>query len=66
MGKNNKREAIESGIRQMDAEQKELARKRELNDPEIKKDNARPYLIKRIGVALLDFVFMVLFLCRES
>ena len=61
MGKNNKREAIETGIRQMDAEQKELARKRELNDPEIKKDNARPYLIKRIGVALLDFVFMVLF-----
>ena len=55
-----KKEAIKSGIEQMDAEQRRLQEERERERLNKQKDNARPSLIKRIGAGLLDFVFAAL------
>lgn len=60
MSKENKRrrEATEKAIANIpDKEPSHYEKK--LMEEEIKKDNARPSLLKRIGVALLDFVFTI-------
>ena len=55
-----KRKAIQSGIEQMDAEQRRIQADIEREQLAKSKDMARPTLLKRIGAGLLDFVFAAL------
>ena len=55
-----KREAIKSGIEQMDAEQRKIQEERAREQLNKQKDNARPSLLKRIAAGLLDFAFAAL------
>ena len=62
MSKNSqrRREATEKAIANIPNKEPSHYEKK-LMEEEMKKDNARPSLIKRIGVALLDFVFTIAF-----
>ena len=51
-----KREAIISGIEQMDAEQRKIQAERKREELNDKKEKARPPLLKRVGIGLVDLV----------
>lgn len=51
-----RRQATLSGIEQMDAEQRKLQAEQKRNELNDKKERARPPLIKRVGIGLIDFL----------
>ncbi len=55
-----KRQAVEYSIEEMDAQQRKEEQLREKDELRIKKEKARPFLLKRIGAGFVDIVFSLI------
>jgi len=57
----NKKQAVRATLEELDAEAQRQQEEREREEIRKRQDKARPSLIKRIGIGLLDFVFAAAF-----
>ena len=56
-----KKEAIENSLEEMDARYQKEQIEKQKEEVSKRQDIARPSLLKRIGAALLDFIFAAIF-----